>query len=271
MSHCLQAEEVSFAYEPDRFVFTEVSASVRSGQVTGIVGPNGSGKSTLLRTLCGLLKPQRGHVTLDDCAVSRLARLERARTLAFLPQSVDPAFALSAFEVVCLGRYPHVGPLGTLRARDRDVSERCMCDTETEHLRERDFMTLSGGERQRVLLASILSQEPDLLLLDEPTSALDVHHQIEVFALLRRLAGQGYGIAVVTHDLNLAARFCDHVLLLAVGESLIAQGPPEPVLTEELLSRAYRAPIRVCPHPVTGTLLITAEEPDHGNGQGAES
>jgi iron complex transport system ATP-binding protein len=261
----LEAEAVSFAYETGRDVFRRVDASVRGGRVTGIVGPNGSGKSTLLRVLCGLLKPSAGRVRLNGRAYAAIASEERARSVAFLPQAVNPAFALSVFEVVCLGRYPHVGLWGALSPHDRAVAERCLRDTETDTLRDRDFMTLSGGERQRVLLASILAQEPSLLLLDEPTSALDLHHQIEIFALLRRLAWEGYGVAVVTHDLNMAARFCDRLLLLSPDtEGLLAMGRPSEVLTEELLSRAYAASIRVCEHPVTGTLLVTAETPEEG-------
>lgn len=261
MIRCIQAESICFAYSGGPEVLSHVNATVRSGWVAGIVGPNGSGKSTLLRVLCGLLKPRAGRVTLDAKPLSSYSGVARARVLAFLPQTVEPAFSLTAFEVVCLGRYPHLGPLRGLGARDREVAERCLKDTETEPLRNREFLTLSGGERQRVLLASILAQEPDLLLLDEPTSALDIHHQIEIFGLLRRLARDGYGIAVVTHDLGLAARFCNTLVLLSAGKTLLASGPPNTVLTEELLSRAYAAPIRVAEHPGTRTPLIWAEEP----------
>lgn len=261
MTRALKAQDVAFAYEAGRDVFEGVNAAARSGSFGGIVGPNGSGKSTLLRVLCGLLRPRTGQVTLDGRPLRSFSGRERARRVAFLPQAVNPAFALTVFEVVCLGRYPHVGALAGLRRRDVDVAERCLADTATEGLRHRDFLTLSGGERQRVLLASILAQEPDLLLLDEPTSALDIHHQIEIFALLRRLAKEGYGVAVVTHDLNLAARFCDDVVLLSEEHGVLASGEPETVLTEERLSRAYGAPIRVTRHPITGTLLITAEPP----------
>ena len=263
----LEAGTVSFAYEAGREVFRGVDASIPGGRLTGIVGPNGSGKSTLMRVLGGLLKPSAGHVRLNGKPLGSFPAHERARSVAFLPQAVNPAFALTVFEVVCLGRYPHVGVWGGLHPHDRAVAERCLHDTETDALRGRDFMTLSGGERQRVLLASILAQEPHLLLLDEPTSALDLHHQIEIFALLRRLACEGYGVAVVTHDLNMAARFCDTLLLLSPDtEGLLAAGPPHEVLTEGLLSRAYAASIRVCDHPVTGTLLITAETPDGEGG-----
>lgn len=259
MTHHLRAESVAYAYERDRIVFSGVDAQIESGEIVGVVGPNGSGKSTLLRVLCGLLRPKAGSVTFDDRSLSALSDIERARLVAFLPQAVNPAFALTVFEVVCLGRYPHVGPFGALRPRDRDVAERCMRDTEVEAIRSRDFTALSGGERQRVLLASILAQEPRLLLLDEPTAALDIHHQIEIFSLLKRLADEGYGVAVVTHDLNLAGQFCDRLVLLGLEHGVLAEGTPREVLTEHTLSLAYGAPVRVAVHPVTGMPLVWAE------------
>jgi len=259
MTCTLEARDLAFAYEKGLDVFSGVGGAVPSGTVLGIVGPNGSGKSTLLRVLCGLLKPRAGKVTLDGRPLRSFSGIERARRIAFLPQAVNPAFALTVFEVVCLGRYPHVGALRGLRRHDFEVAERCLKDTSTDALGRRDFMTLSGGERQRVLLASILAQEPNLLLLDEPTSSLDIHHQIEIFALLRRLAGEGYGVAVVTHDLNHAARFCDRLLLLSAHRGLLAAGEPEEVLTEARLTAAYEASIRVARHPITGTPLITAD------------
>lgn len=261
MMRTLTAESVACAYERQRPVFSNASVTLCSGELVGFAGPNGSGKSTLLRVLCGLLRPHAGRILLDARPLSSFKGRERARVIAFLPQAVNPAFALNVFEVVCLGRYPHLAGFGAMRPHDKDVVERCLHATETTELRARDFMTLSGGERQRVLLASILAQEPDLLLLDEPTSALDIHHQIEIFALLKRLAVDGYGIAVVTHDLNLAARFCDRLVLLARGRDIVASGTPEAVLVPEVLSDAYGAAIRVATHPETGTALVWAETP----------
>ena len=257
--HHLEAKNLAYAYEPGREVFSGVNATFRGGEIAGIVGPNGSGKSTLLRVLSGMLPPLRGQVLVDGRPANKVPARERARILAFLPQSVDPVFALTAFEVVCLGRYPHVSPLSGLGSRDLKVAEQCLRDTETTHLRDRDFFTLSGGERQRVLIASILAQEPAMLLLDEPTSALDIHHQIEVFTLLERLADDGYGVAVVTHDLNLAARFCARLLLLGPEAELAAVGAPADVLQEPVLTKAYGSRIRVCDHPITHTPLVTAE------------
>lgn len=260
MTRTLEAQSLAFAYPKGRDVFSGVQLAVRGGEMTGIVGPNGSGKSTLLRVLSGFENPRSGRVSIDGRGIGDYSHRERARIVAFLPQTVAPVFSLNVFEVVCLGRFPYIGALGAIRQHDKAIAERCLRDTEIEELRDRDFMSLSGGERQRVLLASILAQEPSLLLLDEPTSALDIHHQSEIFALLRRLAGNGYGVCVVTHDLNLAASFCDRMLLLSHREAApVAVGTPEAVVTETLLSRAYGAPIRVCRHPLTGALLVSAE------------
>jgi iron complex transport system ATP-binding protein len=259
MKRLLEAKSIDYSYAPDRAALCEVSVAVQSGRITGVVGPNGSGKSTLLRILGGLLRPGCGAVTLDGRDLFSYPGRARARLLAFLPQSVNPAFSLSVFEVAALGRYPHTGTLGGLTAHDLEVAARCLEATETDDLCERPFLELSGGERQRVLLASILAQEPELLLLDEPTSALDIHHEIEVFDLLRRFAGEGYGIAVVTHDLNLAAQYCHELVLLDGAHKVLASGPPQSVLKEEILSEAYRAAIRVGRHPFSGTPFVAAQ------------
>jgi iron complex transport system ATP-binding protein len=264
MNPLLDAESVTFSYDTGAKVLDGVSVSIRSGALTGIVGPNGSGKSTLLRLLCGLLTPQSGRVTLDGKPLDHWPARERARVLAFLPQAVTPAFSLTAFEVACLGRYPHTGGLGALRPHDIEVARRCLRETNVEDLQDRPFLDLSGGERQRVLLAGVLAQEPRLLLLDEPTSALDIHHEAEVFALLERLAHAGYGIAVVTHDLNIAAQYCTDLALLSWEHRVRAAGTPETVLTPEQLSEAYGAPILAGRHPFFGTPFVAAH-----SGEGA--
>jgi len=261
MTRTIEADTIAFAYEEGADVLTGVNATVRCGVMTGIVGPNGSGKSTLLRVLCGLLHPRSGRVTLDGTPLHALSARARARTLAFLPQAVNPAFSLTVFEVVCLGRYPRTRLLAGLGEGDFEVARRCLRDTATETLAQREFLSLSGGERQRVLLASILAQQPDLLLLDEPTSVLDIHHEVEVFCLLRRLSRDGYGIAVVTHDLNLAAQYCDTVVLLSQDHGVLAAGEAVEVLTEAHLSQAYGTAIRVGVHPFTGAPLIAAQPP----------
>ena len=262
MSAIIEMNSCSFAYEAGKSVLENVGASILSGELVGIVGPNGCGKSTLLRLLAGVLRPIAGTVCIDGKGAESLSPLQRARVVGFLPQTVNPIFAMRVSEAVCLGRFPHVGVFGSFSAHDRAVADRCLSETETAALRDRDFLSLSGGERQRVLLASVLAQEPRALLLDEPTSSLDVHHQIEIFALLRRLRVDRGGIAVVTHDINLAARFCDRILLLGhAAKGIVASGNPADVITEPLLTQAYGAAIRVCSHPLTGTPLVSVEAP----------
>jgi iron complex transport system ATP-binding protein len=259
MTPSLDADNLSFAYDPGAPAVSGVSAGLRAGSLLGIVGPNGSGKSTLLRMMAGLLTPDTGCVTLAGQPLRSIAAQARARQIAYLPQAVQPAFAFRVFEVVCLGRYPHTGGLGGLSHADLACAARCMDQTSTTPLRDRLFSTLSGGERQRVLLASILAQEPRFMLLDEPTSALDLHHAQEVFALLRQLAREDFGIAVVTHDLNLAAQYCDTLLLLGLNHQTIASGTVQDVLQEEALTSAYGAAMRVGAHPFAGTPFVCAD------------
>jgi iron complex transport system ATP-binding protein len=264
MRASLRVQSVSFEYESEKPVLRNVSLEIAGGSVTGIVGPNGAGKSTLLRLMAGHLGPGQGSVAIDGRPVIAWTPRERARVLGFLPQTVNPIFSMSVYDAVCLGRYPHTGAFGALTRRDREVVERCLRDTQMESLANREFLSLSGGERQRVLLASLLAQEPSILLLDEPTASLDIHHQIEILELLAQIAREGYGVAIVTHDLNLAARFCHSLLLLPLRASNGAStGKPEDVLTEPILSKAYGAPIRVCLHPITGTPLVTVESQEN--------
>lgn len=257
MSHVLAADRVSFGYAPGSPVLMDVSVELRGGEVAGIIGPNGAGKSTLLQLLCGLLNPDEGAVLLDGRPLSEFSARARARLVGYMPQSVQPAFSLSVREVVALGRYPHLGPFGILGPPDHAVVAACLEQTETAALADRDFLSLSGGERQRAVLASVLAQEPRLLLLDEPMSALDLPHEVAFFRQLRDLAAGGLGVVVVTHDINLAAQFCDRLLLIGQDHTLAAAGAPRDVLTAELLTQAYGSPLAVGSHPESGGPFVT--------------
>jgi iron complex transport system ATP-binding protein len=262
MKHSLAADRLNFSYAPGAPVLADVSTVLETGAVAGIIGPNGAGKSTLLQLLCGLLTPESGLVTLDGRPLDAYTARERAKIIAYMPQSVQPTFSLSVREVVALGRYPHLGPFGALGAPDHAIVRDCLAQTETEAFADRDFLSLSGGERQRVVLASVLAQEPRLLLLDEPTSALDLTHESAFFVQLRELAARELGIVVVTHDINMAAQFCDQLLLLGQDHSLVKQGTPTEVLTAEHLSAAYGSPLAVTAHPVYGTPFVTVPLPE---------
>jgi len=260
MSASLRGESLTFAYDSGVSALENVSVELCAGEMCGIVGPNGSGKSTLMRILAGQLSAQSGTVRLNGAPMQSVSPKERGRTLAYLPQSVQPVFSLPVRGVVALGRYPYAGLFGVAPATsDDEAVAKCLGMTRCEHLRDRSFDTLSGGERQRVLLASALAQEPELMLLDEATAALDLHHQEEIFALLKGLViNAGYGVAVITHDLNLAGRFCDRLLLLDTGHRVAAYGAPEDTLRADTLSAAYGGRIEVGVNPLTGTPLVQA-------------
>lgn len=250
MTSLLRMEDVEFAYgnTPGEWSLRIASLVVEPGEVLGFIGPNGSGKSTLLRLGAGIIEPSQGRILVGDVPLHEMDRPAVARRLGYLPQSVQPQFDLTAHDVVALGRHPHLRGLGLLRAQDRQAVAEAMCATEIQHLSGRLLSELSGGERQRVFLASVLAQEPQLLLLDEPTAALDIHHQVLFFQRLRSLADTGMAILVVTHDLNLASLFSDRLVLLDRGR-VRSHGAPERVIRETVLTAAYGPGLKVIAHP----------------------
>ncbi|SED81986.1 ABC transporter ATP-binding protein [Ruania alba] len=216
----------------------DVGLSLRAGEVTGVLGPNGSGKSTLLRLVIGALPPSAGQLRLDGRDARAMSRRRRARTLALVEQEAHTEVALTAREVVLLGRIPHRSAFGGDSPDDLELAQTCLDRAGATHLADRDFGTLSGGERQRVQLARALAQQPRLLLLDEPTNHLDVAAQLAMLALVREVAGHGTGVLMALHDLAHAEQVCDQVLVLAHGE-VAAAGPPREVLTPELIAAVY--------------------------------
>ena len=252
----LAAERVSFSYAGAE-VLREVTLRLHAGEMTALLGRNGAGKSTLLRLLSGALTPSRGAVFLDGASLARLPRKAVARRLAVVPQEVQVPFAFTVREVVSLGRTAHVPFLQGESARDRRAVENALDLLDLPALADRPYNTLSGGERQRAVLAMALAQQPSVLLLDEPTVHLDLAHQMEVLRLIRRLHGAG-GLAVLAavHDLNLAALHFDRLLLLKDGR-IVADGPPQAVLTAESIYDVFGAAVQVDAHPTTGTPRIT--------------
>ncbi len=269
----VSANNIGYAYPGGENVLDGVSLDVGPGEFVGIVGPNGSGKSTLLRLLAGLLAPASGEVRFDESSLAGMARIEIARVIGYLPQAVVSSFRFSVEEVVLMGRYPHLGALGFESDADREIARKALDATGTEKFAKRNFEELSGGERQRVLVASIIAQEPKVFLLDEPTAALDVHHQVAVYELLYRQAKGGAGVAVVTHDLNLAAQFCDRLVLLVSGR-ITAAGTPEEVVTTANINEIYGSEVLVTSNPQTGTpavLPVRSEDKDGTAGGGGKS
>lgn len=220
-----------------RPVVRGVSATFSAGQFVGILGPNGAGKSTLVRALLGLL-PHDGRVTLDGADLAGLPRAEVAKRIAYLPQGQVLHWPVTVERLVALGRLPHLAPWSRMSEADRDAIARAMVRADVVALAGRTATELSGGERARVLLARALAVGADALVVDEPLASLDPAHQIEGMELLRAEADAGRLVIAVLHDLTLAARFCDRVLVMADGR-LAADGTPQDVLTPALLAEVY--------------------------------
>jgi iron complex transport system ATP-binding protein len=251
----LRVEEVGFGYEDSAWRLEGASFQAAPGDVLAIIGPNGSGKSTLLRLAAGILPPASGRVLLDGADLARLDRRDVAKQLGYLPQNVQHAFDYTVEEVVAMGRFPHLTGLGFLSAGDRDVIDSSLARTEMAEFRDRPLSRLSGGERQRAFLASVLAQEPRVLLLDEPTTALDIHHQARFFRLLNELAASGIAVVVVTHDLNLASLYCTRLLLLSRGAKR-AEGSADEVLTHAVLSEVYDESVAILRDERTGRPIV---------------
>ncbi|MBW0152809.1 MAG: ABC transporter ATP-binding protein [Phenylobacterium sp.] len=218
-------------------VLSEVSARFEPGQVTAILGANGAGKSTLLAALAGLSRPADGEVLLDEAPLLDLPPRRRAQRLGFIPQSPEIAWGLEVRTVVGLGRLPWLAARG-LSGEDEAAIDRALAAARVEDLAARDITTLSGGERARALIARALAGEPEWLLADEPYAGLDPRHALEAGDLFRRLAGDGAGVLLTLHDLTLAARLADRVLVLGHGR-VLADGPPAAAMTPEILAAAY--------------------------------
>jgi iron complex transport system ATP-binding protein len=219
--------------------------------LTAIVGPNGSGKSTLVRALIGRIPLERGEIRVDGLAATGLTRAELARRVAVITQREELAFPLLVSEYVALGRFPHLGIWHAAEANDRRAIDASIDAAGVAALRERRIDALSGGEWQRVRLARALAQGGDVLVLDEPTTFLDIGHEMSVFELLHGLARTGKAVLLISHQLNLVARFADQLVLLHRG-AVATAGPPDSVMRAEVLERVYEWPLVVSRDPAVG-------------------
>lgn len=251
----LRADTVSMRWD-GRSVLDRVGLQIRPGEFVGVIGPNGAGKTTLLRLMAKLLEPTGGALFLEGEALTSLSRRAVAQRVAVVPQTTTTAFAFPALEAVLMGRHPHLGRLEPETPEDYRIAREAMALTQTLPFAERPITEISGGERQRVLVARALAQEPRLLLLDEPTANLDLCHQIHVLEIVRRLVRQGLAAVAALHDLELASRYCERLVLLKAG-AVLAEGTPAEVLTVERLAEAFRVRASVSPNPLTGGLQIS--------------
>lgn len=241
-----ELEGVRFAYpRAKKEAVSGITLSFPSGRHVCVVGPNGAGKSTLLRLMLGILAPRAGRLFLWGRELGRWGRRELARRVGVVSQDRPPDFPLTVREFVEMGRHPYLRPWKRLVEADREAVDRALGRTGLTELADREISTLSGGELQRAKLARALAQEPSLLLLDEPTVHLDLGHEIQFFELVNRLVErEGLSSITVTHNLHLASRYADHLVLLAAG-GVVAAGPPADVLTPDHLGRLFGCPVTV--------------------------
>ena len=254
-AHNLVVEELTLGYA-ERTVIEGLDLVIAPGKITAIVGPNACGKSTLLRSMSRLLAPRAGHVVLDGTSVHQMPAKELARTLGLLPQSPIAPEGITVADLVGRGRHPHQGIFARWTRADDEAVADALIATDTVSLADRSVDELSGGQRQRVWIAMALAQQTDLLLLDEPTTFLDVSHQVEVLDLLTDLnRRRGTTVVMVLHDLNLAARYADHLIALRDG-NIHSAGDPIDVLTPEMVEAVFGMPSQVIVDPTSAKPLM---------------
>jgi len=269
----LEMQKVNLGYDRHA-VMEDINLKVSPGEMVGLIGPNGSGKSTIIKALCHIVRPRSGKITIDGRDIARIPRKELARMVGVVPQLPLLPSTFTAAEIVLMGRNPHLGLFQSESRRDREMVQQAMEKTGTLPLADRYVNELSGGEIQCLLIARVLVQETKAILLDEPTANLDIGRQVEILDLIRRLCTENrLAVLAAIHDLNLAAQYCDRLLLID-ERHIHAQGTPAEVITEKNMKEVYGAENCVYTHPVNGlpAVLLGAHRsrPDSSNNQTAE-
>ena len=249
----LELKNLSFGYK-EKKTLKNINMSVNSGEVVGIIGPNGSGKSTLLKCMNMILEPE-GHIFLEGIELQTLNLKEISKIIGYVPQNIPvSSFPIKVFDVVLLGRRPYIR--WNVGDRDLDIVSEIFSLLNLDDLSMRNFNELSGGERQKILLARALAQEPKVLLLDEPTSSLDVKHQLEIMDIIRNLSREKVlAVVIVLHDLNLASRYCDRLVLLNSGQ-IFATGTPEEILIDSNIKTVYKVDSEISYSKKTGSITV---------------
>ena len=262
MDILLKIDNLSGGYHKTTII-KDFSLQVKKGDFIGVIGPNGSGKTTLLRLLSKALTPQKGNVAFEGKDIAGMDLKDFSQSVAFVAQDTVINFSFTVFEIVLMGRIPHLKRLQRQTKEDYLTAEKTLSMTDTLHLKEKNIDELSSGERQRVIIARALAQEPLLLFLDEPTSHLDIGHQIQILDLLKRLNRQNnLTIVMVLHDLNLASEYCNRILLLNEGR-IFKEGPPPEVLTYQNIEAVYKTVVVVNSNPINSkpyVLLVSREK-----------
>jgi iron complex transport system ATP-binding protein len=256
MGPILKMDKVCFRYGRG-WAVEDISLEAERGEVIGLLGPNGSGKSTLLGVIDGLAVPQKGNVLIKGIPIRDYSRQALAREVAMVPQENHFSFSFSVLEVVLMGRFPYLGNFRFEGKKDLDVVNKVLSATGTLSLADRPITGLSGGEKQRVLLARALAQEPSIILLDEPTAFLDLSYKKEIFDLISSLARKtGVSALVVTHDIDLAARYCNRLVMIRNGR-IYAGGAPAQVLNPDNIEAVYGCRVFVDKNPLSGSPRVS--------------
>ena len=216
-----------------------VDFNLEKGEILGLIGPNGSGKSTLLKIMAGILEPDSGSVQFKESPITRINKKLFAQSVSWIPQDHPMVFPFKVSEIVLMGRHPYLSPLSFESSDDIEISRKAMETTMTSQFADRDFNEISGGEKQRVMIASALAQNPEMMLLDEPTAALDLKYQVQILKILKDLNKEHkMTLILAMHDLNLASKFCNRLILLDKGQ-IVRDGSPEQVLEKDILEQIY--------------------------------
>jgi len=246
----IHANQVNFSYDQKQ-ILHNISLEMKAGKFTGIIGPNGSGKTTFAKLMSKLLKPDSSSVYINNEDINDVKISDLAKVMAMVPQASQITYDLTVYEVVMLGRTPHMKRFQRESDYDLNLVKEVMMETDTWQYKDRMIHQLSGGERQRVIIARALAQEPEILILDEPVTYLDIHHQLQVMSLIKKLSKtRNMTIITILHDLNYALMYCDHVILLSEGR-VFKHGEPQEVVTKNHIKSVYNIDVSIMDHPIT--------------------